>query len=171
MSVPQIVLYLFIALTVVAAGGILFIRNVFHGALLLLVCLLSIAGIYVLLYAEFVAVTQILIYAGGVLVVIIFGIMLTSKIAGKALTVKNNKWFAGSLTGLILMGMLFFSLSSHIFPHNVQQQAPEANAVQTIGISLMTDYLIPFETAGILLLLALIGAAVMASETQNESVK
>src|SRR6188768_2149670 len=93
---------LFYSLEVLAFASalcILFTKNVFYAALLLIICLLSIAGIYIMANAEFLAVTQILIYAGGVLVLIIFGVMLTTRISGKPLVVKNDNWFAGSLVG------------------------------------------------------------------------
>src|SRR5207253_2250665 len=87
MSIQQIVYYFFLFLAAGSALGILFIKNVFKGALLLLICLLSIASLYVFMFAEFVAVTQIMIYAGGVVIVIIFGIMLTTRLSGEALKV------------------------------------------------------------------------------------
>src|SRR5436190_10076770 len=100
MSIITFMFYSFEILAVLSAIGILFIRNVFYGALLLLVCLLSLAAIYVLAFAEFIAVSQILIYAGGILVLIIFGIMITSRISGKSLVVGNNNVFAGLLAGI-----------------------------------------------------------------------
>jgi NADH-quinone oxidoreductase subunit J len=99
----MILFYMFVVLTGVSALGILFIKNVFHAALLLLVSLLSIAGIYIINFAELVAVTQILIYAGGILILLIFGIMLTSRLSGKPLIVTNNRWAEGVLVGIPLL--------------------------------------------------------------------
>src|SRR5687768_1114862 len=106
MSILSFTFYAFEFLAAASAASILFVKNVFYGALLLIICLLSIAGIYVISHAEFIAVTQILIYAGGILVLIIFGIMLTTRISGKPLVVKNNNWFAGSLVGLPILIVL-----------------------------------------------------------------
>jgi NADH-quinone oxidoreductase subunit J len=164
MSLLSFIFYALEFLAAAAAIGILFTKNVFYGALLLIVCLLSIAGIYILTNAEFIAVTQILIYAGGVLVLIIFGVMLTSRISGKPLVVKNQNWFAGSLVGLsflILLLKLFYETGFY----NSNQVVKDSgyNTINQIGILMMTDYMLPFEVAGVLLLVALIGAAVVVS--------
>jgi NADH:ubiquinone oxidoreductase subunit 6 (subunit J) len=97
MTLATFMLYFFEAIAAAAAIAIVLVRNVFYGALLLIVCLLALAGIYVLAFAEFVAVTQILIYAGGILVIIIFGIMLTTRIADKPLKVEHANIFSGLL--------------------------------------------------------------------------
>src|SRR6185503_18178603 len=106
MSILSFTFYAFEFLAAVSAVAILFVKNVFYGALLLIICLLSLAGIYVISNAEFIAVTQILIYAGGVLVLIIFGVMLTTRISGKPLIVENHNWFAGSFVGLSFLLLL-----------------------------------------------------------------
>jgi len=164
MSILSFTFYAFEFLAALSAVSILFVKNVFYGALLLIICLLSLAGIYVISNAEFIAVTQILIYAGGVLVLIIFGVMLTVRIAGKPLAVKNQNWFAGVLVGLSFLILLTKLFSETIFyssdPISVEQRY---TAINQIGILLMTDYMFPFEVAGVLLLIALIGAAVVAS--------
>jgi NADH-quinone oxidoreductase subunit J len=164
MSILSFTFYAFEFLAAISAASILFVRNVFYGALLLIVCLLSIAGIYVISNAEFIAVTQILIYAGGVLVLIIFGIMLTTRISGKPLLVKNHNWFAGALVGLPIL-ILLLTLFSETSFYTSNQSAIEQRytSINQIGILLMTDYMFPFEIAGVLLLIALIGAAVTAS--------
>src|SRR5689334_22515660 len=106
MNIVTLVFYFFMFIAAASAAGILLIKNVFKGALLLLICLLSLAAVYVLAFAEFVAITQIMIYAGGILVVIIFGIMLTSKISGKPLVVQNANWFGGLLVSITLLVLL-----------------------------------------------------------------
>lgn len=166
----MIIFYMFEVLTGVSALGILFIKNVFHGALLLLVCLLSIAGIYIINFAELIAVTQILIYAGGVLILLIFGIMLTSRLSGKSIIVTSNRWLEGILVGVPLLILLVIFLRRENFSQNSVEVASTGqwNNINLIGINFMTDYLLPFEVAGILLLIALIGAAVMAAYKQNE---
>lgn len=164
MSILSFTFYAFEILAAVSAVSILFVKNVFYGALLLIICLLCLAGIYVISHAEFVAVTQILIYAGGVLVLIIFGVMLTTRISGKPLVVKNHNWFAGSLVGLSFVLLLTKLFSETIFySSNAISVEQHYTSINTIGILLMTDYMFPFEVAGILLLIALIGAAVVAS--------
>jgi NADH-quinone oxidoreductase subunit J len=145
----------------ISATSILLSRNVFKAALSLLVCLLSIAALYVLNFAEFIAVTQILIYAGGVLVLIVFGIMLTTRLSGKPLKIGHTNIFSGLLAGTALFVMLVVFFTSHTFAFK-HYGMPSAT-LETIGTGFMTHHSLPFELAGILLLVALIGAAVTAS--------
>ncbi|HEU5292027.1 MAG TPA: NADH-quinone oxidoreductase subunit J [Cyclobacteriaceae bacterium] len=164
MSAITFIFYAFEILAAISAVAILFVKNVFYGALLLIVCLLSIAGIYVISNAEFIAVTQILIYAGGVLVLIIFGVMLTTRISGKPLVVKNDHWLAGILVGLsFLTGLMVLFSSVSFYSNNQTPTDLHYTKLNKIGILLMTDYVFPFEVAGVLLLAALLGAAVVAS--------
>ncbi|HLT72425.1 MAG TPA: NADH-quinone oxidoreductase subunit J [Cyclobacteriaceae bacterium] len=160
--------YILAFLAVSAAAGVLLTRQLFHGALMLLISLLCIAGIYVVSMAELVAITQILVYAGGVVVIIIFGIMLTTRISGKPLEVTNNKWFAGILVGISLMTLLISLVTRENFgATGVFEPNPHFTIINQLGIALMTDYLLPFEVAGILLLISLAGAAVSAATRNN----
>lgn len=159
MNVTLIAFYFFVAAAFGSALSILFSKNVFKGALFLLVCLLSIAALFIMFFAEFVAITQILIYAGGVLVVILFGIMFTSKLAAKPLRVENTNLFTGLLAGALIFGLLTKLILNYGPPDNNTTGRPE-HSIETIGEYLMTDYSLPFEVVGILLLIALVGAAV-----------
>jgi NADH:ubiquinone oxidoreductase subunit 6 (subunit J) len=161
MTVALIAFYFFVATTLGSAVAIVFSKNIFKAVLWLLVCLLAIAALFVLSFAEFVAVTQILIYAGGVLVVILFGIMFTSKIAGKPLRVENTNLFSGVITGVVVFALLSKLILKNIPRGETTSQTP--HSVETIGNYLITDYSLPFEVVGVLLLIALIGAAVTTS--------
>lgn len=163
MSLFNIILYVFEILAGVAALSILFVKNVFHAALLLIVCLLSLAGVYVMYNAEFVAVTQILIYAGGVLVLILFAVMLTARIIGKPLIVKNQYIFPASVMCTGIAAGLAFLFYQQEFYHSAAPQPLAYNSINRIGVALMSDFVLPFEIAGVLLLVVLIGAAVTAS--------
>jgi NADH-quinone oxidoreductase subunit J len=166
MNVPAIMFYFFESIAALSAIGLVFIRHVFYGALLLMACLLSVAGIYVLAFAEFVAVTQILVYTGGVLVVIIFGVMLTTKISGKPLVVKHTNVWTGAFAAITFCLLLMYLMSRQVFsPIKLREQNKE---METIGISLMSDFVLPFEVAGLLLLAALIGASVIASVIKSK---
>ena len=166
MNGVKILFYFFMILAGGMAGAIVFSKNVFKSALYLLASLLSIAALYVLSFAEFLAVTQILIYAGGILVVIIFGIMLTTKISGRPLTVDNANILSGGIAGIALFILLILYLPS----------IPSANAVGLLpenismtGLRILSEYSLPFEIAGILLLIALIGAAVLTSHLNSKA--
>jgi NADH:ubiquinone oxidoreductase subunit 6 (subunit J) len=168
--IASYVFYLFEAVAAISAISLIFIRNVFYGALLLITCLLALAGIFVLAFAEFIAVTQILVYAGGILVVILFGIMLTTKISGKPLVVEHNNKFSGTVTGITFFALLIYALSkeSFISPPSVASQE-NFNNLQVIGIGLMSDFVLSFEIAGVLLLIALVGASVVASSVKSKN--
>jgi NADH:ubiquinone oxidoreductase subunit 6 (subunit J) len=167
MTLTGIIFYFFISVAAAAVVGILITKNIFKATLFLLICLLCIAGIYVIYAAAFVAVAQILIYAGGIVVVLIFGIMLTTKISGKPLVITNANIFSGSLVGVAMLLLLI-----NILPNNIQgiyaKAAPDHDP-EHVGINLMTTYSLPFEVAGILLLVALIGAAVTTSFMKSKN--
>lgn len=170
MTLYLFLFYSFSIVAIVSAIGILITKNIFNGALMLLTCLLAVAGIYVLAFAEFIAVTQILVYAGGVLVVIVFGIMLTARIAGKPLLVKNNKWGAGLLAGGAFFILLIYSLKNEISVKKTEVDPSYiTETIPAIGMDLMSNFVLPFEIAGVLLIIALVGAAVMASYTKKKT--
>jgi NADH:ubiquinone oxidoreductase subunit 6 (subunit J) len=166
MSLAASLFYFFGLLAAISAFGVLLTRHVFYGALLTIVCLLALAGIYILLFAEFVAVAQILVYAGGILVVILFGIMLTSKISGKPLVVTNRNVFSGALVAVSLFILLVVQFKDLVLP----VAAPNPAGITQIGADLMTVFVLPFEIAGILLLVALLGAAATATSNPTPHV-
>jgi NADH:ubiquinone oxidoreductase subunit 6 (subunit J) len=166
MSLFNIIFYFFAAAAALSALSLVLVKNVFYGALLLITCLLSVAGLYVLSFAEFVAVTQIMVYAGGVLVLIIFGIMLTTRLGEKPLLVEHANVFSGALVGLSLFVILVIVVK---IPLSLATKPMGSGSIEKIGVSLMTDHLIAFEVAGLLLLAALIGAAVIASNKSKQT--
>jgi NADH:ubiquinone oxidoreductase subunit 6 (subunit J) len=169
MSLPTLLFYFFSTIAAFSAIGILLIKNVFKAALLLLLCLLALAALYVLAFADFVATTQILIYAGGILVVIIFGIMLTSKLSGRPQGIDHAHIFGGTLVALPLCILLIISITKAPTPP-MPAYMPTAGNLQVIGMNFMTDFALPFELAGILLLVALIGAAVTTSFLKSKKI-
>jgi NADH:ubiquinone oxidoreductase subunit 6 (subunit J) len=169
MSLYDGIFYFFSIATALAAAGLLLSRNVLYGSLFVIVCLLSVAALYVLAFAEFVAVTQILVYAGGILVVIIFGIMLTAKFGNVPLRVQHKNLFTGFMVaGPLLFILVFIFKDLSLEKSTLPELKSHANQVQSVGIYLMTDYVLIFEVAGVLLLIALIGAAVIASGKPKE---
>lgn len=167
MTLVTFLFYFFEAVVALSAIALALVRNVFYGALLVIVCLLGLAGIYVMAFAEFVAVTQILIYAGGILVVIIFGIMLTSKISNKPLVVDHAFVLSGLTVAAGFLALIVYALSTQTFPE--AKDTLEVATIDNIGMTLFTKYVLPFEIAGLLLLMALIGAAVIASSVKTKS--
>lgn len=154
----SIALYFFAGLAAAAALGVLLFRDVLYAALSLLACLLSLAGLYIVMQAEYIAVTQIIIYAGGILVIILFGIMITSRLAGTPMRVSTQYPVIGSLLALLIFCALV--LSQPTVPSHTSDFS--TNHWQRAGRWLMTEYALAFETTGVLLLICLIGAAVTA---------
>jgi NADH-quinone oxidoreductase subunit J len=148
-------------------GGILVItrRNPVHSALALIVTLLAQASIYLMLYAPFVAGVQIILYAGGIMVVFLFVIMLVSiDRAGKERQV-NSQWIVGVIAALALGGLFIavYAKGSSIFPEHAPSMVENDNT-QNIANMLYGQYMFTFEIASLLLLVAIIGAVVMAKK-------
>ncbi|MGA0556405.1 NADH-quinone oxidoreductase subunit J [Larkinella sp. VNQ87] len=172
----QVVFYLFILFTLGSALAVLLTKNVLYAAFFLLLTLLGMAGLFVLAGADFLAVSQIMIYVGGVLVLIIFGVMLTHKsqtaptdfTQPNHILTQNRGWF----WALLVAGGIFCVLYSALVRANFVLLQPGEPVyrptVDTIGRQLMTEYLIPFEIAGVLLLAALIGATTIAAAVRKK---
>lgn len=157
----EILFYVFGGIAVISALSILITKNVLYAACGLVVTFLSLAAIYVLAGAEFLAVTQIMIYVGGIVVLLVFGVMLTNKVSGKPLITTMQNKFVGPLFGVVIFSALIYTIFKINFP--VILAAGEQNNVSQIGKGIMSDYIFPFELAGLLLLMTLIGAATLAS--------
>jgi NADH-quinone oxidoreductase subunit J len=168
MNIQELIFYFFVGTTVASVLVMLFTRIVFYAALGLIVCLLSLAGIFGLLNAEFVAITQVVIYAGGVLILVLFAIMLTNRIAGKSLVIETQHTVTGSLVGVLLFIVVIASFQKTVWQQPVAVPLP-ANHIRHIGIELMSAYVVPFEIAGVLLLVCLIGASLMASSFKKSN--
>jgi NADH-quinone oxidoreductase subunit J len=140
-------------------------RNIFHCALFLILCLFSVAGIFVMLHAEFLAVVQVLLYVGAVAILMIFAIMLTSRLAGREVQMSNEQTFIGGFLSLILVLGLVVSIRNTMF--RVSAEPITGKSTFVIGRHLMTDYVLPFEMVSVLLLAALIGAIVIARREGN----
>jgi len=167
MSQGNLFLYLFLFAAFLSVMAMLITRTIFYAALSLIACLISIAGIYALLDAEFVAITQIVIYAGGVLVLILFGIMLTNRIAGKPLLMESHHSVVALIISLGIFLLLLSAYDKTSF-NQLENIPASGNHINEIGIQLMSTYVAPFEIAGVLLLVCLVGASLMASSFKKE---
>ena len=148
---------LFGGLTLVGGLGLVVTRNVVHAALFLLLSLSAVAGLYLVLLAEFLALVQVLIYGGAVIIVVLFAIMLTRNSEYPHIS-DNRQWPLAAITSLAL---------AVIFGVAMWQSAPSATNSNSpvfadLGISLFTRWAVPFEIASIVLLVALIGALIIA---------
>ncbi len=148
-------------------GGILVItrRNPVHSAVALIVTLLAQAALYLMLYAPFVAGVQIILYAGGIMVLFLFVIMLVSIDRSMRERQFNNQWVVGIIAATALGGlfMAVYAKGGNIFPDRVLSIA-EGDNTQKIASMLYGQYMFAFEIASLLLLVAIIGAVVMAKK-------
>jgi NADH-quinone oxidoreductase subunit J len=162
--ITEIVFWFFAILTIGSACVVVFSRNMIYAVFSLLFTFFGVAGIYVLLNADFLAVTQIMIYIGGILVLLIFGIMITSNITGVDIksgqTGKIQIFFAGIFSLIVIVGLIFIALTSKWY--SAVPSAEVYSTIELIGKSLLTNYLLAFESASVLLLIAIIGAALIA---------
>lgn len=145
----------------VSAIRVVTTRNVVHAALYLVIVLAGVAAIFVLLAAEFVAVVQVLVYIGAIVVLFLFGIMLTRAEIGRLSDLDNDqRWLAG-IVSVFLFGVLAFFL----YDGFRDTELPERATVQTseeVGHTIFATYVVPFEVISVLLLAALVGAVVIA---------
>jgi NADH-quinone oxidoreductase subunit J len=148
-------------------GGVLVItrKNAVHSALALILTLLALAGLYLMLYAPFVAGVQIILYAGGIMVLFLFVIMLVNLEHSEKEDQFNHQWVAGVLAAAALSGLFLatYVKGRALFPQRVLQ-LPEQSNTQSVAVLLYGNYMFSFEIASLLLLVAIIGAVVMAKK-------
>ncbi len=164
-----ILFYLFGTLAVISAILVISQRNVVHSAMFLAVTLLSVAGIFLTLHAEFLAGVQVIVYVGGILVLFVFVIMLIALRRAEAERQFNRQWTVAIVTSAILIVefayVIYKGQNSFLLPAIASAPAiPVAGNSELVGTALYTTYLLPFEIASILLLVAIVGAVVLAKK-------
>jgi NADH-quinone oxidoreductase subunit J len=163
-TLQQILFIIFGAITLGAALMVVTRRNVFHAALFLILSFFGVAGLYVLLEAPFLAAVQLFIYVGGIAILIIFAIMLTRGMMNPKVPGANQQWWVSALAAVALCGMLGWMALSHDWgaaPGPVRE-----DSIAILGKALVDPqgFVLPFEVASVLLLVALIGAVTIARE-------
>jgi NADH-quinone oxidoreductase subunit J len=157
--------YFLAGLTVLSGVLVITRKNPVHSALALIVALLGQAALYLMLYAPFVAGVQIILYAGGIMVLFLFVIMLVNIERSQREEQFNKQWIEG-IAAAITLGALFvlvFVKSKSLFPDRVIPM-PEGSNTQQVAVLLYGNYMFAFEIASLLLLVAIIGAVVMAKK-------
>ena len=166
MTVSTAVFYLVAAITLGSAMIVAFSRNIIYSAFSLLGTFAGVAGIYIFLGADFVAAVQLLIYVGGILVLVLFAVMLTHRITDVEITNRA----AGRFPALIVVGVLIYLLAQTVreTPWTKAKEIVYAATTAKIGDLLLDSYLLPFELASLVLLAALIGAVVISRKEIKE---
>lgn len=196
MSAFDIFFYLFALITGVSAMMAVLVKNIVYAAFALLFTFLGVAGIYVLLNADFLAVTQIMVYVGGILVLMVFGVMLTNRVTDINIKAGASSRIPAALLVVVLGAVLgYVALTTKWTTHedapwnntqqwssNVHDRIEKAEHKTTndkskgsvgtseeLGKLMLTDHLLPFEVISVLLLVALVGAAMLARKhPQND---
>ena len=159
--------YLFALITIGSACCVVFLKNIMRAVFSLLFTFFGAAGLFLFLHADFLAATQVLIYVGGVLVLLLFGIMLTQKMVEGDIRTGRIQFVPTLIAVSILFGFLMFLIFKT--PWNIQPAAAFQNTTAGIGVLLMTEWLLPFEVASILLLAALVGAVSIARSRKAQA--
>jgi len=135
-------------------------KNLFHSVLWLAAALVATAGLFVLLHAEFLAAVQVLLYAGGVVTIVVFAIMLTERLAGQTIQQMNR----GIAWGAVLAGAVFLGVGAVVVraPTAPGRASAAFGNTAALGQALLTDWVLPFEVLGVLFVAALLGALYLA---------
>ena len=155
----QIVFYTFAALMIVSAMMVVYGKNLIYSAFALLATFFGVAVLYVLLGADFLAGAQLLIYVGGILILLLFGVMLTYRIYNMDLKTETFQVIPGAVVSLTVFGLLLAVI--YQTPWKESGISVEGPTTEHIGRLFLTEYILPFEAASVLLLVALIGAAMI----------
>ena len=147
---------------VVSALGVVFLRNVFRAALSLVLCFITVAGLYITLSADFLAAVQILVYVGAISVLIILAIMMTRDVQRGSPS--NRMKFPAFLVAVILFGVMIYTVTNTSW--QIAGEAPLMPTTAPLAVKLFSEsgFILPVEIGAVLILAAILGAIVIARE-------
>jgi NADH:ubiquinone oxidoreductase subunit 6 (subunit J) len=160
MEIQLAIFYVLAAFTLWAAGIVVLGKNIVRAAVALIFAFCGVAGLYVLLEAAFLAAVQVLIYVGGITILLLFAIMLTSRISATAARVVNDQVVLSAIAGVGLLAGLCYAALKGIPALVGPPRLPETSPF--LGRALLTTYALPFEVVSVLLLAGMVGAIVLA---------
>ncbi len=149
-----------------SALAVVTLKNIFHSALFLALTFLGIAGIYLFLAADFIAVAQVLIYVGAIMILLMFALMLTHRVMTQRIAQTIGQWQWALAVSVWILVILARLLVMH--PWGMDKLPSKAPTTATIGIELLSKYVLPFELASIVLLAAMVGAIILAKEDKPD---
>jgi NADH:ubiquinone oxidoreductase subunit 6 (subunit J) len=153
----------FWSLAIVLVGSALAVvlsKNLFHSVLWLALALTGTAGVFLLLEAEFLAAVQLLLYAGGIVTIVVFAIVVTERLVGERITQTNRRITAGAVTSIALIALVVNAILRQ--PLATTREPLMGDLTRTIGESVLTRFVLPFELLGVLMLAAMLGAVYFA---------
>lgn len=162
---PSLAFWVLAALTLVAAGGVMVSRNLLHAVLFLILTFIGVAGFFVLLSADFIAMAQVIIYVGAIAVLVLFAVLLTPRSG------RDNGETRWALPGILLAVCLaaIFLFVVHDTAWNTVGEAPAGLDARALGTALLTTWVVPFEIASVLLTAALVGAIMLTRSPEEEA--
>lgn len=161
---PAIAFWILSAVTLVAAGGVMVSRNLLHAVLFLILTFVGVAGFFVLLSADFIAMAQVIIYVGAIAVLVLFAILLTPR-AGRD-NGETKMLLPGLLLSICLAAVFLFVIQDATWSERGTDPGLGAEA---LGTALLTTWILPFEIASVLLTAALVGSIMLARSPQEEA--
>ena len=166
MTYEEGIFYVVAAITTVAAIGVVTSRNVVHAALFLILSLLAVAGSYILMSAEFLALVQILIYGGAVTILLLFALMLTRG-REEPRAERGSQWPLAAIAAASFLGLTIFAIVNTKGPW---EGAEVINVIDVnqLGDTLFRSWALPFEIASLVLIVALVGAIILAQSEDEE---
>jgi NADH-quinone oxidoreductase subunit J len=153
----------FWSLAVVLVGSALAVvlsKNLFHSVLWLALALTGTAGVFLLLDAEFLAAVQLLLYAGGIVTIVVFAIVVTERLVGERISQTSRRITAGAVISLALIALIVNAITRQ--PLAIVREPLPSDLTRTIGESILTRFVLPFELLGVLMLAAMLGAVYFA---------
>lgn len=163
----QLIFFILSAFTIVSALVVVFTKNPMYSVLSLIVCFFTIAGHYILLSAEFLAITHIIVYAGAIMVLFLFVVMLLNLNAESEPHKSVKLKVAATLSAGMLFVILIASIRSTTLGEFTPPPASTNGLIEHVGQRIFTDYLLPFEISSILFLAAMIGAVALAKKDKS----
>jgi NADH:ubiquinone oxidoreductase subunit 6 (subunit J) len=163
-TVSHVVFIILSAVALIGAVGVVTNRNLFRAALFLVLSFIGVAGFYILLEAEFLAMVQLLVYVGAISILIIFAVMLSRRLMSPDVKALNEQWAWALVAAVAMFGILAFILLRVAWP-SMEASVPDGTIVE-LGKALVDpdQFLLVFEVASVLLLVALVGAVIVARE-------
>ena len=169
-TLKTVIFYGFAFLTIASALVVVTVRNIVHAAFSLMVTLFGVAGLYVFLQADFLAATQVIVYVGGILVLILFGVMMTSGRLEMRIHIERGQLLLGGVIAVALLMLLLTVIANTPAWKNLIDDGTELPpTTERIGALILNGpFLLPFEVVSVLLLVALIGAALISRKEVRE---
>lgn len=161
MTTETVAFWCLSAVLVVSALAVVLSKNLFHAVLWLALALTGTAGVFLLLEVEFLAAVQLLLYAGGIITIVVFAIVVTERLVGERITQTSRRIVPGAIASIVLVWLLVRAIAERPLPV-VRPSLRSEILTRAIGETILTRYVLPFELLALLMLAALLGAIYFA---------